>query len=262
MVTPPARYKPYETLTELRVDARTGRVIEVLVHHHHAGHHAFSRQIDDRGSLWHFDSGYVAHFRDVSVAKDQRLVRFRRRTCAVDDPNVRQRDDRSVDRDEAANGVAELRTLRRQRDANRQTDRGGNSQAACRETFSLHCLNELKAAAVDGGRDKPVDSISSRRCVCERKADIETCTAVGAIPGRHGAAVSLDDRAGDGEAEPGVLAAARRLGPIREEPLEHPIDMGRRDAGAAIRDGHPAVSAFSPHRNLAPPRPGQSCARS
>ena len=108
VVTPPARYRRMK-LAELPVDARTGRVIEVLVHHDQAGDHDLPARSIRRRPVGRRDARRVPHRRDVAAADDEGLVRPRRRTCAVDHPHVGQRDDRGVDLDEAAHGVAVLR---------------------------------------------------------------------------------------------------------------------------------------------------------
>ena len=86
-----------ETLTELAVHLRPGRVIQVLVHHHETWDHRLAGQVDDGGARGRFDAGRVANGGDVSPFDDERLAFARRGTRAVDDPSIGQRDHRRID---------------------------------------------------------------------------------------------------------------------------------------------------------------------
>src|SRR6185312_643434 len=63
-----------EALGDVSVDARTGRVEEVLVHHHQAGNHAFSAEVDDLCSGRYPRRPRSAERDNATVANDESLI--------------------------------------------------------------------------------------------------------------------------------------------------------------------------------------------
>ena len=97
---------------ELPVDAGTGRVIQVLVQHDEAGDDALAGEIDDRRAGRRHDGRRGAELGDVAVANHERLIRPRGRAGAVNDADMRQRNDSRVDFHELTDGIRDLEALR------------------------------------------------------------------------------------------------------------------------------------------------------
>jgi hypothetical protein len=97
--------------------------------HHETRNHALPGQVEDRRSVRGPDSIGIADLDDRAVADDDGLAFLRGCSGAVNVAHVAQGDDRSVDLDEAANGLAELRALSdQQRRAHQQDDRERRSR--------------------------------------------------------------------------------------------------------------------------------------
>ena len=111
---PAGEIEPREALAELPVDARTRRVIQVLVHHHEAGDDALASEIDYGRAFGCLHATCVTELGNEAVAQDDRLAFTRRRAGAVDDAHIGERDHGCIDLDEIADGVAELRRLSQQ----------------------------------------------------------------------------------------------------------------------------------------------------
>src|SRR6185312_533210 len=88
-----------ETLRHVAVHTRTGRIEQVLVHHHEPGNHRLAGKIEHlRVRRW-LDRGTVTQLGDLPITQNQRLVGTRWCASSVDDAYVSQRDDRCVDGD-------------------------------------------------------------------------------------------------------------------------------------------------------------------
>jgi hypothetical protein len=72
----------------------------------------------------------------------------------------------------------------------------------------------------------------------EPRAD-DAAVRAGTVLGADIAAMRLDDLPGDGQAEAGIAAEGRALGPGGVEPLEDRLEIVRRDAGAVVLDRSP-----------------------
>ncbi len=81
------------------VDARAGRVVEVLVHHYEARDHGLPREVHHLRALRHSGRAGSAEQGDVAVTDDQRLVFLGRGAGAIDDAHVGEGHHRRVDRD-------------------------------------------------------------------------------------------------------------------------------------------------------------------
>ena len=120
--------QPREALREVAVDAGTGGVVQVLVHHHEPRDHGLPvrsttlRAGGSRRSVAASPDG-----RDASVAQHERLVLARGGAGAVDHAHVREHDDVGVDRDVLPDVGRELRALgASRRDGERdERERGG-----------------------------------------------------------------------------------------------------------------------------------------
>ena len=135
-----------EALAKLAVDARAGRVVEVLVHHHETRHDASPGKIQDGRSLRRTYGGSVPYLRDGPRSDDHRLIRARGSAGSVDDPYVRQRDDWRVNPDESSNSVAELWLCRSHcRRDRRENERQAPSSAHSRLRWAV-LLKTIPAA--------------------------------------------------------------------------------------------------------------------
>ncbi len=139
--------EPRRTVGELRAAAAGGRVVQVVVQADESRNHRVPGQVDDVRALGRPRRARVAHRRDAAVLDHHRLIFARGRARAVDQPHVRQRDHRRVDRDVVAdarrNGFGTLR-LRRARTAQRRQcqDEPGAHQPARPRVSGSDCAHE------------------------------------------------------------------------------------------------------------------------
>jgi len=80
----------------------------VFVHHHETGNDALAGQVDDGGASRRRDRVCGTDAGDGAVANDERLVFARRRAGAVDDADMRERNDRRVDLDVGCERICSL----------------------------------------------------------------------------------------------------------------------------------------------------------
>jgi hypothetical protein len=132
------KIETHEADAELTVDAGSGRVIEVLVHHDEPGDHRLAGEIDRRRPFGGFHLRGIADLDDIAVADHERLILFRRRAGAVDHTGMRQRDHGRVNLYVLAKRIAALRRLRRhsgdQEESHRYAQRNTESQP-CSSAF-------------------------------------------------------------------------------------------------------------------------------
>ncbi len=122
--------QPDEAGAELPVDVGTCRIVQVLVHHHETRHHALARQVDGGGPFGNRDLARLGEGGNRSFLDQERLIRTRGRTGAVDHPRVCQGHHRGIDADEGTHGIAEWRRLRAQENCRGKHTRNGQRESA------------------------------------------------------------------------------------------------------------------------------------